>query len=47
MTTFKVVTATSWLTFGGYAAQKMLFPSGHVIQTIMLNGKKKEINITM
>lgn len=47
MTTFKVVTATSWLTFGGYAAQKMLLPSSHAIQTIMLNGKKKEINITM
>lgn len=47
MMTFKVVTATSWLTFGGYAAQKMLLPSSHAVQTIMLNGKKKEINITM
>lgn len=47
MTTFKVVTASSWLKFGGYAAQKMLLPSSHAIQTINLNGKKKEISITM
>lgn len=44
---FKVVSATSWLKFGGYAAQKMLLPSSHALQTIVLNGKKKEINVTM
>ena len=44
---FKVVSTTSWLKFGGYAAQKMLLPSSHAPQIITLNGKKKEINVTM
>nr|DAE44358.1 MAG TPA: hypothetical protein [Caudoviricetes sp.] len=35
------------LKFGGYTAQKMLLPSSHAPQIIMLNGKKKEINVTM
>lgn len=44
---FKVVTATSWLGWGGYAAQKMLLPSSHCPQTITLCGKRKEIIVTM
>lgn len=44
---FKVVSSTAWLEFGGYAAQKMLLPSSHAPQTITLNGKSKEIKVTM
>ena len=44
---FKVICATSWLSFGGYAAQKMLLPSSHCLQTMTLRGKKKEIIVTM
>ena len=44
---FKVVSTTSWLGYGGYAAQKMLTPSSHVPQTITLCGTKKEIIVTM
>lgn len=44
---FKVVSSTSWLDYGGYAAQKMLLPSTHAPQTIMLRGNKKEIIVTM
>lgn len=32
MRPFKVVSTTSWLNFGGYAAQKMLLPSSHAVQ---------------
>lgn len=44
---FKVVSSSAWLDYGGYAAQKMLLPSGHAAQTITLCGKKKEIKVTM
>lgn len=44
---FKVVSSTSWLKYGGYAAQKMLLPSSHAPQTITLCGRKKDIKITM
>ena len=49
---FKVVSATSWLDYGGYAAQKMLLPSTHCLNTITLRGKiargkNKEILVTM
>lgn len=44
---FKVVSATSWLEYGGYAAAKMLLPSGHAPQTMTLCGKHKEILVTM
>lgn len=44
---FKVITSTSWLSFGGYAAQKMLLPSTHCITTITLSGKNKEVRVTM
>lgn len=42
----KVITATSWLNYGGYALNKMLLPAAHQLHTIMLNGKKKEIIVT-
>lgn len=44
---FKVLTATSWLDYGGYAAKQMLLPATHSLQTMTLRGKKKEIIVTM
>ena len=44
---FKVITATSWLDYGGYAASKMLLPSTHCLQTLTLKGNRKEIFVTM
>lgn len=44
---FKVVSATSWLEYGGYAAQKMLLPTTHCIHTLTLRGDRKEIVVTM
>lgn len=44
---FKVISATSWLEYGGYAAHKMLSPTSHCIQTLTLRGGKKEIVVTM
>ena len=44
---FKVITATSWLGYGGYAARKMLLPATHNLQTMTLRGRKKEIIVTM
>lgn len=44
---FKVVTSGSWLEYGGYAAQKMLLPSGYAKQWITLCGDHKEILVTM
>lgn len=44
---FKVVSTTSWLNYGGYAAQKMLLPSSHAPQVITLCGKRKDIKVTM
>lgn len=47
MVPFKVVSATSWLKYGGYAANKMLLPSGFSLQTITLSGYYKNITVTM
>ena len=44
---FKVVSSTSWLNYGGYAAQKMLLPSSHAPQVITLCGNRKDIKVTM
>ena len=44
---FKVVSSTSWLAYGGYAAQKMLLPASHAPQEIILCGNHKEIKVTM
>lgn len=43
---FRVVTATSWLGYGGYPVQKMMTPTAHVEQTITLSGKRKNITVT-
>ena len=44
---FKVISATSWLDYGGYAAHKMLSPTSHCLHTLTLRGNKKEIVVTM
>lgn len=44
---FKVISMTSWMTYGGYAAQKMLLPTSHAPQTITLCGKRKLMTVTM
>lgn len=44
---FKVCSATSWLSYGGYAMQKMLLPSSHALQVMTLSGDHKEIKVTM
>jgi len=44
---FKVVSATSWLNYGGYAAQKMLLPTSHAKQIIVLSGRGKDIRVLM
>lgn len=44
---FKVVSSTSWLKWGGYAAQKMLAPTSYAPQVITLKGKQKEMRVEM
>lgn len=44
---FKVISSTSWLSYGGYAASKMLLPATHCLHTLTLRGDKKEMIVTM
>ena len=44
---FKVVSMTSWLAYGGYAARAMLTPSSYVPQEILLRGNRKEMRVIM
>jgi predicted phosphodiesterase len=44
---FKVITATSWLNWGGYSAQKQLILTTHALQTLTLRGDHKEMVVTM
>lgn len=44
---FKVICATSWLNYSGYAMEKMMLPATHCLQTLTLRGNKKEILVTM
>ena len=44
---FKVIVATSWLEYGGYAMRKQLLPTSHAPQIITLHGNKKKITVTM
>lgn len=43
---FKVINMTSWLKYGDYAAQKMLLPSTHSLQTLTLRGNRKEMVVS-
>lgn len=42
---FHIVNASSWLEYGGYACKKLLLPSSHVAQRIVLSGTAKNIKI--
>ena len=44
---FKVVNATAWMNYGGYAAQKMLTPTSITPQVIKLYGREKKFEVTM
>lgn len=46
---FKVIVASSWLSYGGYAVRNQLLPSSYAPQLITLSGKKanKKITVTM
>lgn len=44
---FKIVTATSWLDYGGYAARKQLLPASHAPQVITLHHGEKKITVEM
>lgn len=44
---FKVINMTSWLDYTDYAAQKMLTPTVHCLQTLTLRGNRKEMVVTM
>ena len=44
---FKVISSTSWLSYGGYASRNMLLPTTHCLHTLTLRGKNKEIVVTM
>ena len=44
---FLCVTATAWMNYGGYAMRKQLTPASIRPQVIHLNGKKKEMHVTM
>ena len=48
MKPFKVITATSWLTYGSYAVKKQFLPTSHAPQVITLHaGKHKKLTVTM
>ena len=44
---FKVIVATSWLEYGGYAARYMLMPASHCLNSLTLCGGHKEMIVTM
>ena len=44
---FHVITCSSWLFYGNYACRKMLLPSSHIPQKILLSGKAKDIKILL
>lgn len=44
---FKVVSSSSWLNYGGYAARKNLLPTTFAPQILRLSGKRKEIKLEM
>lgn len=43
---FRVVSVSSWLSYGGYAARMMLTPSTYVRTTITLGATRKEIEVS-
>lgn len=43
----KIIVATSWMEYGGYAARKQMLPASHAPQVITLHGNKKLITVEM
>jgi predicted phosphodiesterase len=43
----KVIVATSWMNYGGYAARKQMLPASYAKQVITLHGDKKLITVEM
>ena len=43
----KIIVATSWMDYGGYAARKQMLPASHAPQIITLHGNKKLITVEM
>ena len=43
---FRVVTANSWLDYGGYPMRKLLSPVATTLTEIRLNGSRKEVRIS-
>lgn len=43
----KIIVATSWMEYGGYAARKQMLPASHALQRITLHSKKKLITVEM
>lgn len=44
---FKIICATSWLEYSGYALSGMMLPSSHCLNKLTLCGTKKEMSVTM
>jgi hypothetical protein len=42
---FTVVSATSWMEYGGYALRKMLAPASNTLQTIVFKRKEKRVEV--
>ena len=42
---FKVISSTAWMEWGGYAARKMLLPSTHMKQELILSAHNKEMEV--
>ena len=47
MKPFKVISATSWLEYSGYAVSGMMLPSSHCLNKLTLCGTHKEMSVTM
>ena len=44
---FHVVSCASWLEYSAYAMRKMMLPTGHVAQKIVLAGNRKDVKIVI
>lgn len=42
---FKVISSSAWMEWGGYAARKMLLPSTHMKQELILSAHNKEMEV--
>lgn len=44
---FQIISSSSWMEWGGYAARKMLLPAGHMKQSIILSAYHKEMEVRL